>query len=160
MEIKEIEVVNPKSYNLILGQSHFIKTVEDLYEALIESAPQIKFGLAFAEASGPRLVRISGTSRECQNLAAENIKKIGVGHTFLIFLENAYPINVISAIKSVSEVVSIYAATANKLTVIVAEGSQGRGVLGVIDGEGPLGIETPNDEKKRKEFLRTIGYKL
>ncbi|HUD19006.1 MAG TPA: adenosine-specific kinase [Patescibacteria group bacterium] len=160
MDIKNIAVHNPEAKNFIFGQSHFIKTVEDLHETLAESVPGIKFGLAFCEASGPQLVRTSGTDKAMIDLAAKNALTVAAGHTFFIFLENAFPINVLSAIKNVSEVVTIFCATANPTEVIVAETKLGRGVLGVIDGGTPKGTESKVEEKKRKEFLRTIGYKL
>jgi adenosine/AMP kinase len=160
MKTLVIDVKNPKSVNLIFGQSHFIKTVEDIHEALVNAVPGIKFGLAFCEASGVRLIRTSGTSDAMVALATENIKAVGAGHTFFIFLENAFPINVMTAVKLVPEVVCIFAATANPLQVVVAETEQGRGVLGVIDGSTPLGVETTKDNAGRKDFLRKIGYKL
>lgn len=162
MEVK-LEVVKvdvPEGVNVILGHSHFIKTVEDLHEALVNSVPGIKFGLAFNEASGPCLVRASGNDEELKKLAVENAAKIGCGHTFIIYMRDAYPINVLNAVKHVPEVCRIFAATANPLQVIVAETEQGRGILGVIDGFKTKGIETEEDVKKRKEFLRKIGYKL
>ena len=161
MEIKilceTIEV--PETYNIILGQSHFIKTVEDLYEALVNSFPGIEFGLAFNEASGPCLVRKDGTDNEIIDMAVKNIKKIGAGHAFLIILKNAYPINVLPAIKDCREVVEIFCATANPVQVIIAETSQGRGILGVIDGNSPKGVELDTDICSRKKFLLDIGYK-
>jgi hypothetical protein len=140
--------------------SHFIKTVEDIHEALVNSVPGIKFGLAFCESSGPCLVRRSGTDGELQELAAKHALKLGCGHCFLILLKGAYPINVLNAIKQVPEVCSIYCATANPVEVIVAETEQGRGILGVVDGLKSKGIESEKDVKERKEFLRKIGYKL
>lgn len=159
MDIETVTVVNPKSFNFIFGQSHFIKTVEDIYEAVISAVPGIMFGLAFCEASGPRLIRTSGTSRELILLATENAKKVGSGHTFFLFLENAFPINVLPAIRQVCEVVTIYCATANPVEVIVAKTAQGAGVLGVVDGSSPLGVEDEKERAKRMEFLRSIGYK-
>ena len=159
MELKVVKIEKPDEVNLIFGQAHFIKTVEDLYEALVTSVPGIKFGLAFCESSGPRLIRHTGTDPDLENLAIQNLQRIGAGHTFLIFLGNAYPINVLNAVKAVPEVVRIFAATANPLEVIVAETEQGRGVLGVVDGGTPLGIEGDEDIQKRKAFLRQIGYK-
>ncbi len=158
--IKKIKIKNPKQLNIVLGQSHFIKTVEDIYEALVASVPGIKFGLAFAEASGPRLIRTSGTDKSLEKLAAENILEIGAGHSFLIILKDSFPINIMSALKKVDEVVTIFCATANQVEVIVYETKQGRAVLGVVDGEGPKGIEKPAQVRERKEFLRKIGYKL
>jgi uncharacterized protein len=154
-----VQVENPESKNLIFGQSHFIKTVEDLHETLISSVPGIKFGVAFCEASGPKLIRTTGTDQKMIALACMNAKKIGCGHTFVIFLENAFPINMLRDIKLVPEVVHIFCATANPLQVVVAQSQQGRGVMGVIDGESPLGIENEEEKKDRYAFLRTIGYK-
>ena len=159
MELKVVKIEKPEEVNLIFGQAHFIKTVEDLYEALVTSVPGIKFGLAFCESSGPRLIRHTGTDPDLETLAIQNLQRIGAGHTFLIFLGNAYPINVLNAVKAVPEVVRIFAATANPLEVIVAETEQGRGVLGVVDGGTPLGVEGDEDIQKRKAFLRQIGYK-
>ncbi len=155
-----ITIVNPDAKNLIFGQSHFIKTVEDIHEALVNAVPGIKFGLAFCEASGPRLIRTSGTDEAMVKLAAINAKAVGCGHTFFIFLDNAFPINVLNAVKMVPEVVRIFAATANPLEVIVARTKQGGGVMGVVDGGAPEGIEKPTDVAYRKDFLRKIGYKL
>ncbi|MEK7141210.1 MAG: adenosine-specific kinase [Patescibacteria group bacterium] len=155
-----ILITNPDAKNLIFGQSHFIKTVEDIHEALVNAVPGIKFGLAFCEASGPRLIRTSGTDEAMVKLAATNAKAVGCGHTFFIFLDNAFPINVLNAVKMVPEVVRIFAATANPLEVIVARTNQGGGVLGVIDGGSPKGIEKATDVTFRKDFLRKIGYKL
>jgi adenosine/AMP kinase len=162
MGIKKIEIVQieiPKDTNVIIGQAHFIKTVEDLYEALMNSLPNIKFGIAFCEASGKRLIRYEGNDEELIKLAIEQAKKIGAGHTFVIYIKNAYPINVLKYIKEVPEVIRIFASTANPLQVIVAETEQGRGILGVIDGNSPLGIEDEENKKERYEFLRKIGYK-
>ncbi len=160
MEFKIVKVEKPEEVNVILGQSHFIKTVEDLYEALVTSVPGIKFGLAFCESSGPRLVRWAGNDDELLELARKNALNIGAGHSFIILLRNVFPINVMKAIKNVDEVVNIYAATANPLEVVIAETEQGRGIMGVIDGEPPLGVEGDEDIAKRKEFLRKIGYKI
>jgi len=160
MELLTVKIQKPDEVNLILGQSHFIKTVEDLHETLVTSVPGIKFGLAFCESSGPALVRASGTDEELVNLAKHNAMEIGAGHCFLIFLRNAYPINVLNAIKQVPEVCHIYCATANPVEVILAQTEQGRGILGVIDGLRTKGIETEEDVAKRKGFLRSIGYKL
>lgn len=159
MEIKTIKIEKPADVNLIFGQSHFIKTVEDLYEALTTAVPGIKFGLAFAEASGPCLIRTEGTDKKLEKLAAENLEKIGSGHAFLIFLKNAYPINVLNAVKLVPEVCRIFCATGNPVEVIIGETDQGRAILGVVDGLPPKGIEKIKDKKERKEFLRKIGYK-
>ncbi|PUA33091.1 MAG: adenosine monophosphate-protein transferase [Zestosphaera tikiterensis] len=160
--IKKMDVIDvpvPQGTNVILGHSHFIKTVEDLYEALITSSTSIRFGLAFNEASGDRLVRSDGNDEELIKLAEEVALKIGAGHTFVIYLKNAWPINVLNAIKNVQEVCRIYTATANPVQVIVAETDQGRAVLGVVDGFTTVGIETQDHKKHRHEFLRKIGYK-
>jgi uncharacterized protein len=149
----------PGGLNVIYGQSHFIKTVEDLYEALVTSVPGINFGLAFNEASGPCLVRSDGNDPELIEIAIENQHRIGAGHTFLIVLRDAFPIHVIEAVKRVREVVGIFCATGNPVQVILASNDDGRGVLGVIDGESPKGVETEADVEKRKAFLRMIGYK-
>ncbi len=159
VEIKSIDVEIPKDANVILGQTHFIKSVEDLYETLVESSPSLKFGLAFCEASGKRLVRSEGNDDELKKHAEKEAVKIGCGHAFIIFLRNGYPVNVLNRIKNVGEVCTIFAATANPLQVIVAENKGGRGVLGVIDGETPLGVEGEADRKWRHELLRKIGYK-
>jgi len=159
-ELKVIKINKPEEVNLILGQSHFIKTVEDLYEALITSGAGIKFGLAFCESSGACRVRSEGNDPELKKLAQDNALQIKAGHSFIIFLRNAYPINVLNAIKNVSEVCRIFCATANPIEVIVAQTELGRGILGVIDGSSPKGIESPEDIVWRKEFLRKIGYKL
>lgn len=155
-----LQIVNPDAKNFIFGQSHFIKTIEDLHETLVSSVPGIKFGVAFCEASGPRLIRKTGTSTEMIDLAVKNAQAVGCGHTFFVFLDNAFPINVVNGIKAIPEVVRIFCATANPLQVIVAESNQGRGVLGVIDGASPLGIEDGEGERARKDFLRSIKYKL
>ena len=160
MELKTISVENPHELNFILGQTHFIKSVEDLHEALVTAVPGIKFGLAFNEASGPCLVRRSGTDDALTELAVKNAEAIGAGHMFIIFLDGTFPINVLNRIKDVPEVCNIYCATANPVQVIVAESEQGRGILGVIDGYSPKGVETEKDIEDRKNFLRTIGYKL
>jgi uncharacterized protein len=160
MELKLVKIKKPDDVNIILGQSHFIKTVEDLYEALVNSVPDIKFGLAFAESSGACKVRSEGNDPELKSLAADNILEIGAGHSFLVFLKNAYPINVLNVIKNLPEVCRIYCATANPVEVIVAETGQGRGILGVVDGSRLKGIENNDDIAWRKDFLRKIGYKL
>lgn len=160
MELKIVKIKKPEDVNIILGQSHFIKTVEDLYEALIGSSPQIKFGIGFCESSGACLVRIEGNDEELKKIAENNLLEIGAGHSFLITLRNVYPINVLNAIKNTPEVCSIFCATANPVSVIIAETEEGRGILGVIDGARPRGIEKNEDIKWRKEFLRKIGYKL
>ena len=160
MELKVVEIKNPKELNFILGQTHFIKSVEDLHEALVTAVPGIKFGLAFCEASGPCLIRHSGTDEPLVDLAVKNAQSIGAGHSFIILLDGSFPINVLPAIKAVPEVCHIICATANPTQVIVVETEQGRGILGVIDGSSPKGIETEVDIEDRKNFLRTIGYKL
>jgi adenosine/AMP kinase len=160
MELKIVDIENPNELNFILGQTHFIKSVEDLHEALVTAVPGIKFGLAFNEASGPCLVRRSGTDDALTELAVKNAEAIGAGHMFIIFLDGTFPINVLNQIKDVPEVCHIFCATANPVQVIIAESEQGRGILGVIDGYSPKGIETEKDIEDRKNFLRTIGYKL
>jgi len=159
MDLKLVPIENPDELNLILGQSHFIKTVEDLHEALVTAIPGIQFGLAFCEASGPCLIRHSGTNEELEQLATRNAEAVGAGHSFIVFLKDAFPINVMNAVKRVPEVCRIFCATANPAEVVVAETDSGRGILGVIDGVSPKGIEGPDDVAHRKEFLRTIGYK-
>jgi adenosine/AMP kinase len=155
-----IKIDNPEAKNFIFGQSHFIKTVEDLHETLIQSVPGIKFGLAFCEASGPRKIRTSGNSEPMIDLAVKNAQTVACGHTFFIFLENAFPINVLNAIKMVPEVVRLYCASANPTEVIVARTEQGGGILGVVDGGSPLGIEQLDEVQGRKDLLRKLGYKL
>lgn len=160
MELKTVKIDKPSDMNFILGQSHFIKTVEDLYEALVQTVPEIKFGIGFCESSGPALVRWAGNDLNLIRLAQENALVLSCGHSFIIFMEKAYPINVLNAVKNVPEVCQIFCATANPVEVIVAETEQGRGILGVIDGAKTQGIETEADIKSRKELLRKIGYKL
>ncbi|HVP40933.1 MAG TPA: adenosine-specific kinase [Candidatus Krumholzibacteriaceae bacterium] len=160
MEISTVKIEPPKDCNIILGMAHFIKTVEDLYEALVNAAPNIKFGIGFCESSGPCLVRSEGNDEELKKLATKTAFTLAAGHSFVIFMRNAYPVNVLDKIKHVPEVCTIYAATANPLEVIIAETEQGRGILGVVDGFKSKGIETEDDVKARKEFLRKIGYKL
>lgn len=160
MEFKVVRVETPEGCNLILGQSHFIKTVEDLYEAMASSTPSVEFGLAFCESSGERLVRVEGNDEELKRAAAENALRIGCGHSFIVFLREAYPINVLNELKRVPEVCTIYAATANPVEVIVAETDLGRAFLGVVDGGTPRGIEDEEGVKWRKEFLRKLRYKL
>ncbi len=159
MELKIIDMKIPKGCNIILGQSHFIKTVDDVYEALASSTPNIKFGLAFSEASGACLVRVEGNDKELLEVATENILNLGCGHSFNVIMKDAYPINVLTQIKTVPEVCCIYSATANPLQVIVAETNQGRGIMGVVDGYPPKGVEDEKGVKWRKGFLRKIGYK-
>ena len=154
-----IRITPPQDANVILGQSHFIKTAEDLYEALINAVPTVKFGLAFCESSGPCLIRSEGNDPELKQVAAEKALELGCGHCFLIYLKNAYPINVLDKVKAVPEVCNIFAATANPLEVVIAETQQGRGIMGVIDGSKSKGIEKEKDIQERKSFLRNIGYK-
>jgi len=160
MELKTVKIEKPADMNMILGQTHFIKSVEDLHEAMVNSVPGIKFGLAFCESSGPCLVRASGTDEELIELAKKNAYNLGAGHSFIILMKDAYPINVLNAVKNVREVCTVFCATANPVEVIVAETEEGRGILGVIDGLKPKGIETEEDIEHRKGFLRKIGYKL
>jgi adenosine/AMP kinase len=160
LEFKTVKIQPPKDCNTILGMAHFIKTAEDLYEALVNSVPDIKFGLGFCESSGPCLVRHEGNDEELRRLAAEKAFEIGCGHSFLIYLKNAYPLNVLDKIKKVPEVCTVYAATANPLEVIIAETAQGRGIVGVVDGLKSKGIESDQDIVERRQFLRKIGYKL
>ena len=160
MELKVVKPIIPEGANIILGQSHFIKTVEDMHEALVGSVPGIKFGLAFCEASGKRLVRWSGTDDASIKLAIQNAMAVGAGHTFFLFLgEGYFPINVLNAVKGLHEVCQIFCATANDTEILVAQTHQGRGVLGVVDGQSPMGVEKDDDIAWRKGFLRKIGYK-
>ena len=160
MEFKTVKIEPPKDCNTILGMAHFIKTAEDLYEALVNSVPNIKFGVGFCESSGPCLVRHEGNDLELRRLAAEKAFEIGCGHSFLIYIRNAYPLNVLDKIKKVPEVCTVYAATANPLEVLIAETSQGRGIIGVVDGLKSKAIENEEDIVERRQFLRKIGYKL
>jgi len=161
MNLISVKIEKPEEINFILGQSHFIKTVEDVHEALVNAVPGIKFGLAFCEASGKCLIRWSGTDDTMTDLARRNAQAIGAGHSFIIFLgEGYYPLNVLNAVKSVPEVCRVFCATANPAEVLLAETELGRGILGVVDGASPLGIETDEDIAWRKGFLRMIGYKL
>lgn len=160
MEIKTVKIEKPDGLNFILGQSHFIKTVEDIHEAMVNAVPMAKFGLAFCEASEACLVRHSGTDEEMIELAQKNAFKLSAGHTFILFMKDLYPVNVLNAVKNVPEVCRIFCATANPVEVIIAETPLGRGILGVIDGFSSKGIETAEDIRKRKELLRAIGYKL
>ncbi len=155
-----VPVENPEGLNLVLGQSHFIKTVEDLHEALVGTSPHTRFGLAFCEASGPCLVRRSGNDEDLVQLATVNAQSIGAGHSFIVFLREAYPLNVLNAIKHVPEVCHVFCATANPVSVVVAVTETGRGILGVIDGSSPLGVESDEDVAGRKSLMRAIGYKL
>ena len=159
MELASVEVKRPEGANVIIGQTHFIKSVEDLYETLAEAVPGIRFGLAFAEASGPCLVRHTGTDNELESLATENVRAIGAGHVFVIILGNAYPVNVLGRVKAVSEVCTVFCASANPLRAIVARDGGGAGVLGVIDGESPRGVEGEAEQAERRAMLRRFGYK-
>eukprot|EP00727_Mastigamoeba_balamuthi_P002914 m51a1_g1262 putative membrane protein (161) ;mRNA; r:55383-56263 len=159
METELVQVENPNELNFILGQTHFIKSVEDIYEAIVQTGTAVKFGLAFCEASGPCLIRFDGNDDECIELAKKNAQSVGAGHTFFVFLKNAFPVNVLNPIKAVPEVCRIFCATANPVQVVVAKSSQGRGVMGVIDGFAPKGVETAEDKKERVAFLQMIGYK-
>jgi len=159
LEIKSVRMEFPADANIIVGQSHFIKTVEDLYEAIVTTVPQAKFGLAFNEASGACLTRSEGNEIALRDVAVRNAQALGAGHTFVIVIQNAYPINVLNAIRNVPEVCGIFCATANPVDIIVAESEQGRGVLGVIDGSSPKGVEEPSDIAWRRDLLRKIGYK-
>lgn len=159
MEIKTVRLEYPEEANIILGQSHFIKTAEDIYEIMVSAVPGMKFGIAFNEASGPCLVRAEGNDNKLKLSAISNIKEIGAGHAFIVIIENAFPINVLNALKQCPEVCCIFCATANPVEVIVAETEQGRGIIGVIDGFEPKGIEKEEDVEKRRKFLRTINYK-
>ena len=158
--ISVVPMAMAEDVNVILGQAHFIKTVEDLYEALVGSSPHLRFGLAFCEASGPRLVRRAGNDEELVDLAVRNASAIGAGHSFVVFLREGFPVNVLNQVKAVPEVCRIYCATANPVQVLIAETEQGRGILGVVDGEPPLGVETEADVEDRRSLLRDIGYKL
>lgn len=160
MQIHAVTIEIPADCNLILGQTHFIKTVEDLYEIIATTVPNAQFGIAFAEASGPCLIRTEGNDDGLVNAAARNISSLGSGHVFCIMLKGAFPINILNQVKQCPEVCTIFCATANPLEVIVAESELGRGIMGVIDGFSPRGLETPGDKAHRKEFLRKIGYKL
>ena len=160
MEIKSVKIKIPDGANIILGQTHFIKTAEDLYEIIATAVPQAKFGIAFTEASGPCLIRKEGNDTELIDICVKNLQDIGAGHVFCIILKNAFPINILNAVKNCPEVCSVYCATANPVEVIIVETGQGRGILGVIDGFSPKGVETDSDKAHRKEFLRKIGYKL
>ncbi|MHA1860088.1 MAG: adenosine-specific kinase [Candidatus Asgardarchaeia archaeon] len=159
VKISVVDVEVPEGCNIILGQSHFIKTVEDLYEAVVNSAPSVKFGLAFCEASGEKLIRYDGNDDELEEKAIEVAKKVSAGHFFAILIKDAYPINVLDRIRAIPEFINLYCATANPVQVIVAETEQGRAVLGVVDGFKPVGVEGDKEKEERKEFLRKIGYK-
>lgn len=160
MELTAVPVEKPDDLNVIIGQSHFVKTVEDLHEALVGSSPHLRFGVAFCEASGPCLVRRSGNDPELVDLAVRNAEAIGAGHVFVILLREGFPVNVLNQVKQVPEVCTVFCATANRVEVLVAETDLGRGVVGVVDGLPPAGVETDQDEADRKALLRAIGYKL
>jgi uncharacterized protein len=160
MELKIVKIEKPADMNFILGQSHFIKTIEDLYEAIVQTVPGMKFGIGFSESSGPALVRWAGNDTRLVELAKKNSMALACGHSFIIFMEGGFPVNILNTVKNVPEVCGIFCATANQVEVIVAETEQGRGILGVIDGMKTKGIETEADITVRKEFLRKIGYKL
>jgi uncharacterized protein len=159
MDLKLVPLEIPEGGNLILGQSHFIKTVEDIYEAIVNAVPQMKFGVAFNEASGPCLTRVDGNDDALKALAAKNATAVAAGHTFVVVMTNGYPINVLGRIKDVPEVCGIFCATANPVQAVIVENELGRGVIGVIDGERPKGVESAEDAEKRRGFLRMIGYK-
>ncbi len=160
MDLKVVSIEKPEDVNFILGQSHFIKTVEDLHEAIVQTVPQMKFGIAFCESSGPALIRFSGNDDEMVALAKKNALQLSAGHVFVIFMRDGFPVNILNTIKNTPEIASIYCATGNPAQIIVAENGQGRGILGVIDGVKSKGIETEADKKTRHDFLRKIGYKL
>ncbi len=160
MEIKTVSIEKPAEANVIIGQAHFIKTVEDLYECLVTAVPGIKFGLAFCEASGPCLIRHAGTDAELEAMAIKNALSIGAGHAFILILGNAFPVNVLNALKQVQEVCTVFCATANPVKVIIAEDESGAGILGIIDGAKPRGVEGEQETMERKSFLRRIGYKM
>jgi len=159
LELQSIALEIPKEANIVVGQTHFIKSVEDIYEAIVNTVPQAKFGVAFNEASGPCLTRADGNDEEMKEIAIRNVQALAAGHVFVLLLRNAYPVNVLNVLQSVPEVCSIFCATANPLSVIVAKTELGCGVMGVIDGASPKGVEGPQDVANRKQFLRTIGYK-
>ena len=160
MKMEVIEIIKSEDLNFILGQSHFIKTVEDIHETLVQTVPGIQFGLAFCEASGPRLIRLTGTSDTLIELAKKNAINIGAGHSFILFLGNAFPINVLPMLRNISEICTIFCATSNPTQVIVGVTEQGRGILGIIDGQSPEGVEKDQDIQKRIKFLRKIGYNM
>ncbi len=160
MQMFSVRIEKPDDMNFILGHAHFIKTVEDLYEVIVQTNPAMKFGIAFCEASGPCLVRHAGNDEKLIEIAQRNALLLAAGHSFLIFMEQGFPVNILNAVKTVPEVCRVYCATANPTEVIVAETAQGRGILGVVDGERSKGVENDEDVRKRKDFLRKIGYKL
>jgi hypothetical protein len=159
MDISSVKIRAPDGCNLILGQAHFIKTAEDIYEAMVSSVPGIRFGIAFSESSGPCLVRVEGNDEELSNLAASMMLNIGAGHCFIVLLKQAFPINVLNALKNVPEVCTIYCATANPVEVLVADTELGRAIVGIVDGSKPKGIENEEQRKERRQFLQRIGYK-
>ncbi len=160
MDMQLVRIEKPEEMNFIFGMSHFIKTVEDIHEAIVQTCPSMKFGLAFCEASGPRLIRLSGNDEGLIELAQKNAVNIGAGHSFIVFIDGGFPINILNVIKNVPEVCRIFCATANPTEVIILESGEGRGVLGVIDGMKPLGVENEENVNERRDFLRMIGYKL
>ncbi len=160
MELKTVVMEIPEGSNIIIGQTHFIKTVEDLYEIMVGISAQVKFGIAFCEASGPCLIRVVGNDKNLEGIATKNAQNLAAGHSFVILLQEAFPINFLNAIKQCPEVCNIYCATANPVQVIVAETEQGRGIMGVVDGFSPQGVESAEDVKARKEILRKFGYKM
>ncbi len=160
MDLKSIAITVPEGCNIILGQTHFIKTAEDLYEAIVTTVPQARFGVAFTEASGPCLIRTEGNDASLVQSCTRILQDIGAGHVFCVLLKDAYPINVLNPIKNCPEVCGIYCATANPVEVVVAQTGQGRGIMGVVDGFAPKGVESDNDRRSRKELLRKVGYKL
>ncbi len=160
MELLSVRIEKPDDVNVIVGQSHFIKTVEDLHETLAGASPQLRFGIAFCESSGPRLVRRSGNDEELTALAIRNAQAIGAGHSFVVFLRQGFPVNVLNAVKLVPELCTVFCATANPVEIVVAQTGSGRGILGVVDGSPPVGVETDADVQARKELLRRFGYKL
>jgi adenosine/AMP kinase len=159
MELRSVSIEKPEGLNIVLGQTHFIKSAEDIYEAIVNTVPQAKFGVAFCEASSKCLVRVEGNDEEMKAVASKNALRIGAGHSFIIALKDAYPVNILRALRDVPELCHIICASANDVEVILAENGKGRGILGVIDGERPRGIETEKDVAERREFLRKIGYK-
>jgi hypothetical protein len=159
MELKMVKIEKPEGLNIILGQAHFIKSAEDIYEAVVNTVPQAKFGVAFCEASSKCLVRVEGNDEQMKSVASKNALRIGAGHSFIIAMKDAYPINILRALRDVPEVCHVICATANDVDVVLAENGSGRGIMGVIDGEKPRGIETDPDIVERREFLRKIGYK-
>ena len=160
MQLATVSIEKPEAINFILGQSHFIKTVEDIHEAIVQTNPQMRFGAAFCEASGPSLIRWTGNDEAMIGLAKQNAQAIACGHTFIVFMDNGFPVNILNAIKALPEVCGIFCATANPTDVIVAETAQGRGIMGVVDGNNPKGVEGEKEIAERKAFLRKIGYKL